>query len=764
MPRKRKDSEASNFSRSNAEAKNDENERPVNRWKCWSRSVGSTWSRMRDSFEKCQGFQLSDLTSYEKFVGLLYRPTDPASLGVARALFGFCMVLDVVEERGLADIDLKWGDPNGCHFPLIHGMERPPLPIMILIYAIMWLGAFGIMLGFWFKIACACFAIPYWYIFILDKSFWNNHTYLYGLVTVLFWGTGANRYFALDARFSKEKSTSVPLWNYFILKFQFFTLYFIAGLKKSSREWLEGYAMTNLSRHWVFDPFKSVLTTQQTDFLIVHWFGFIFDLTVGFFMLFPRTRIPAMVFCTAFHLMNSRLFSIGMFPYVCLATMPLFCSPDWPRKLKACLNGGSTCVPESSESSTENSQVEDSKLVESEEHLGGEKGDARTSSSEEIPSKATSSDEGKSGSDEGQESWSDDDGKKVKAWRDKINAKRKSSRVTKRQKFVVALLLVHVALQLFLPYSHFVTKGYNNWVPGLYGYSWDMMVHAWDIILIVIKVHDNTNNEDLFMNPQAWVPNDRWAKHGDMVHQHAQCLKKNLMRQKERALRAPQKTKDIEKWTRLSSNLSIYIDVWCSLNGRFQQRIFNPKVDMLAVDWHPFKPISYLMPLMTGFSSYRHKLDEIQSHVYTWSNYTDVFFVADYPGMQLENYISNDFSNVSVTVLEGSVTYEEEGWKDKRAVAKGDSVSVKTGKFHSIETTSAYPSCYMYTYTNETRQETDIGGSSKSTEKKYKALLPAIVKELEYKVNAWLRAIGHITNSFFHLVYGFPMIRRVRHY
>lgn len=61
---------------------------------------------------------------------------------------------------------------------------------------------------------------------------------------------------ALDAKLVKEEEESVPYWNYFILKFQFFVLYFIAGLKKSSREWLEGYAMTNLSRHWVFEPFK----------------------------------------------------------------------------------------------------------------------------------------------------------------------------------------------------------------------------------------------------------------------------------------------------------------------------------------------------------------------------------------------------------------------------------------------------------------------------------------------------------------------------
>lgn len=50
------------------------------------------------------------------------------------------------------------------------------------------------MLGSRFKIACACFLIPYWYIFLLDKSYWNNHTYLYGIIVILLWGTGADKY------------------------------------------------------------------------------------------------------------------------------------------------------------------------------------------------------------------------------------------------------------------------------------------------------------------------------------------------------------------------------------------------------------------------------------------------------------------------------------------------------------------------------------------------------------------------------------------
>jgi len=108
---------------------------------------------------------------------------------------------------------------------------------------------------------------------------------------------------------------------------------------------------------------------------------------------------------------------------------------------------------------------------------------------------------------------------------------------------------------------------------------------------------------------------------------------------------------------------------------------------------------------------FRYKMDEIQKHVYTWSNYTDVLFVADFPEMYLENYISTDFANVSLTVLEGEVTYSEEESPNAITVpkVKGQrrSISVKTGMFHRIKTTSAYPACYMYTYTNQTKQQLD---------------------------------------------------------
>lgn len=52
-----------------------------------------------------------------------------------------------------------------------------------------------------------------------------------------------------------------------------------------------------------------------------------------------------------------------------------------------------------------------------------------------------------------------------------------------------------------------------------------MMVHSWDTIHVVIKVHDNANDEIRYLDPVAWVQNDRWMKHGDMTIQYSQCLK-----------------------------------------------------------------------------------------------------------------------------------------------------------------------------------------------------------------------------------------------
>lgn len=174
-------------------------------------------------------------------------------------------------------------------------------------------------------------------------------------------------------------------------------------------------------------------------------------------------------------------------------------------------------------------------------------------------------------------------------------------------------------------------QGYNNWTNGIYGYSWDMMVHTWDIQSVVVKVVDHENNNEFFADPYVLTPNDRWFKHGDMVQQYAMCLKNNI---------AKESRKLLKNLGTPSQNISIYIDIWCSLNGRFVQRMFNPKSDLLEVSWSFYQEIPFLMPVIDNASEWRSVLDQIRKHVHGWNQHSDVIFFADFPGLCCLIYIS----------------------------------------------------------------------------------------------------------------------------
>lgn len=60
--------------------------------------------------------------------------------------------------------------------------------------------------------------------------------------------------------------------------------------------------------------------------------------------------------------------------------------------------------------------------------------------------------------------------------------------------------------------------------------------------------------------------------------------------------------------------------------------MFDPTYDLLNANWSPFKPVEWLLHLLTEYSDFREKITAIEKEVYSWSNATDVLFVADFPG------------------------------------------------------------------------------------------------------------------------------------
>uniref|UniRef100_A0A3P8UPS0 Gamma-glutamyl carboxylase n=1 Tax=Cynoglossus semilaevis TaxID=244447 RepID=A0A3P8UPS0_CYNSE len=574
----------------------------------------------KNRMERIFGFRKEDLSSWQNLVALLNRPSDPASLGIFRFLFGLLMVVDITQERGLSHLDYKYLDGSPvCRFPLFNFLKPLPMDWMYLVYVVMILGALGIMLGCFYRLSCLMFISTYWYIFFLDKTAWNNHSYLYGLIGFQLSLMEGNRYWSVDGlRRPSIRNAHVPLWNYTLLRTQIFIVYFIAGIKKLDADWVEGYSMSYLAHHWLFDPFKMILPVELVSLFVVHGGGLILDLTAGYLLFFDVTRPYAMFFVSYFHCMNSQLFSIGMFPYTMLATTPMFCYVDWPRRFFSHFPSFLTAV-------------------------------LPFTTPEPQPSASCIYPEVQSRSSDRRQTPPD----------------RNVSKPRFKHKLGAIFTVVYILEQLFMPYSHFITKGYNNWTNGLYGYSWDMMVHSRSHQHVKITYKDGQTGETGFLNPGVFTHSRRWKDHGDMLKQYATCLHEFLPHYN-------------------ISDPEIYFDIWVSINERFQQRIFDPRVDIVKADWSPFRPNPWLMPLLVDLSPWRTKLQEIEGSL---DNQTEVVFIADFPGLHLENFVSEDLGNTSIQVLQGKVNVEIVGEKKNQSLQTGEQMKVQSLKLED---------CYIF--------------------------------------------------------------------
>lgn len=206
-------------------------------------------------------------------------------------------------------------------------------------------------------------------------------------------------------------SSSFEIVLFFFLS-QIFLVYFYAGIKKIDMDWMAGYSMTGLSRQWVFDPFRLFLSDETIDLFLVHIGGLAFDLSEGFLLAFDKTRPIGIFLGAMFHGMNSQMFDIGMFPYAMLATLPLFCAYNWPKKVLSFLPNFMARILPSLD-------------------------DPQTSTHCVYPVSTVSED-------------------KQQLVRKKIAEKCQTPGT--KHKALVLIVLTYMGIQLFLPYSHFITK------------------------------------------------------------------------------------------------------------------------------------------------------------------------------------------------------------------------------------------------------------------------------------------------------------------
>jgi hypothetical protein len=266
----------------------------------------------------------------------LFQPIDIASLVYFRIAFSAVMMWEVWRYFDHGWIKRYWIEPP-FNFTYYGFDWVKPLPGngMYVLFLALGILAFLIAIGFKYRVSAVLFFLGFTYSFLLEQARYLNHFYLVCLISFLLIFFPANRALSVDAQQRPEiYSDTIPAWPIWLLRAQLGIVYFYAAIAKINPDWLLHA-----------EPMKMWLPARP-DFPIIGQFfseswmayllsygGFLLDLLVFPCLLWRRTRLIAFVFAVIFHLMNFRLFSIGIFPWLMIAATAIFFAPDFPRRL-----------------------------------------------------------------------------------------------------------------------------------------------------------------------------------------------------------------------------------------------------------------------------------------------------------------------------------------------------------------------------------------------------------------------------------------------
>ena len=265
----------------------------------------------------------------------LFEPVDIASIVVFRISFGAILMWEVYRYFDHGWIDRYYVDPT-FHFTYLGFGWVEPWPGTWMHAHFLALGtlAFCIMIGLAYRLATVLFFLGFTYVFLLEQARYLNHFYFVSLIAACLIVVPAHRAFSVDARLVPQlRSRVVPRWALWLLRFQVAVVFVFAGIAKLNGDWLRGEPLRMwLAERTDFAVIGSLFTEEWVVYLFSYG-GLLLDLFVVPFLLWPRTRPFALAGAVMFHLLNSKLFVIGIFPWFSLGATLLFLPPDWPRQL-----------------------------------------------------------------------------------------------------------------------------------------------------------------------------------------------------------------------------------------------------------------------------------------------------------------------------------------------------------------------------------------------------------------------------------------------
>ena len=261
----------------------------------------------------------------------LSEPVDNTFLVGFRVAFGLLLLSSVLKDFRRGMIWSQYMEPR-IHFTWPGFDWVAPLPGagMYWVFSLQGIAALCFAFGMFYRHAAFVLCLGQTYLFLIDQTWYLNHAYLICLLFFLSIFMPANRSPSLDALWEPElRQTTVPRWVLWLLRFQVGIPYFFGGVAKINEDWLNGDPM----RAWMADstdfPFIGQYFTEEWCVYLFSWGGLILDLFALPLLLSRRGRWLILPPLILFHLINARLFNIGIFPWLMLAaTILIYLPPE----------------------------------------------------------------------------------------------------------------------------------------------------------------------------------------------------------------------------------------------------------------------------------------------------------------------------------------------------------------------------------------------------------------------------------------------------
>lgn len=265
----------------------------------------------------------------------LFKPVDIAPLIFFRVVVGFLMTLEMIGEV-VTDYNADYFHPE-FHFSYMFFEWLEPWPPfwMHLHFLFNILMGIFVTIGLFYRFSAAMLFLGTSSAFLMEKSVYINHTYLYCLTAFLMIFIPANRAWSMDVKRKPSlEQPSVPAWTVWTLVFQISVVYFFAGLAKLNPDWLAGkplmYWLPAKHHYYIYGP----LLAQSWLPYLMSWGGAAFDILIVPLMLWPKTRRYAFFASVFFHITNVSIFGIGTFPWYSMAMTALFFPPSTFRRIR----------------------------------------------------------------------------------------------------------------------------------------------------------------------------------------------------------------------------------------------------------------------------------------------------------------------------------------------------------------------------------------------------------------------------------------------